>query len=142
MALVVKNLPARAWNIRGVGWISGLGRSPGGGHDNPLQYSCLENPIDRGALQAIVYSIAKSQTWLKKPTSSSSKNYILILIISLEQNANRGWNIFYWTCVSCIADEFLPAELPGNAIFSIVLTTGFKLQFNINKKYYLNLNWE
>ena len=87
---MVKNLPANAGDIRDTGSFCGMRRSPGGGHDNPLQYSCLENPIDRGALQAIVYSIAKSQTWLKKPTSSSSKNYILILIISLEQNANRG----------------------------------------------------
>ena len=46
MALVVKNLPA---NARDVGSIPGLGRPPGGGHGNPLQYSCLENPMDRGA---------------------------------------------------------------------------------------------
>ena len=46
---VVKNLPA---NARDAGLISGLGRSPGGGHGNPLQYSCLKNPMDRGAWQA------------------------------------------------------------------------------------------
>ena len=46
---VVKNLPA---NARDAGSISGLGRSPGGGHGNPLQYSCLKNPMDRGAWQA------------------------------------------------------------------------------------------
>ena len=40
-------------------------RSPGGGHDNPLQYPCLENPMDRGAWRATVYGVAKSQTWLK-----------------------------------------------------------------------------
>ena len=48
MALVVKNPPANAGDIRDAGWIPGLGRSPGGGHGNPLQYSCLENPTDRG----------------------------------------------------------------------------------------------
>ena len=42
--------------------IPGLGRPPGGGHGNPLQYSCLENPMDRGAWQAIVHTVAKSQT--------------------------------------------------------------------------------
>ena len=42
--------------------IPGLGRPPGGGHGNPLQYSCLENPMDRGAWQAIVHRVAKSQT--------------------------------------------------------------------------------
>ena len=48
--LVVKNLPANAEDIRGVSLIPGLGRSPGEGHGNSLQYSCLENPVDRGAL--------------------------------------------------------------------------------------------
>ena len=47
MALAVKNLPANAGDIRDEGLISGWRKSPGGGHDNPLQYSCLENPMDR-----------------------------------------------------------------------------------------------
>ena len=49
VALVVKNLPASARGIRDTGSIPGSGRSPGGGHGNPLQNSCLENPMDRGA---------------------------------------------------------------------------------------------
>ena len=49
MVLVVKNLPANAGDVRDVGSIPGLGRFPGGGHGNPLQNSCLENPMDRGA---------------------------------------------------------------------------------------------
>ena len=48
--LVVKNLPANAGDVRDMGSIPGLGRCPGGGHDNPLQYSYLENPMDTGAL--------------------------------------------------------------------------------------------
>ena len=52
--LVVKNLPTSAGDIRDVGSITGSGISPGGGHGNPLQYSCLENPTDRGAWQAAV----------------------------------------------------------------------------------------
>ena len=56
-ALVVKNSPANAGDIRDVGPVPGLGRSPGGGHGNSLQYSCPENPMDRGALWAIVYRI-------------------------------------------------------------------------------------
>ena len=53
--LVVKNPPARAGVVRDAGSIPGLGRFPGGGHSNPLQYSCLENPVDRvvGGLQSI-----------------------------------------------------------------------------------------
>ena len=58
MALV-KNLLANAGDMRDEGSIPGSGRSPGGGHGNPLQYSCLENPIDRGAWGATVYGIAE-----------------------------------------------------------------------------------
>ena len=53
MALVVKNPPLDAGDIRGMGSVPGSGRSPGGGHGNPLQCSCLENPTDRGAWQSI-----------------------------------------------------------------------------------------
>ena len=59
---MVKKLPANAGDIRDAGSIPGMGRSLGGGHGNPLQYSCLENPMDRGAWQATVYGVAKSQT--------------------------------------------------------------------------------
>ena len=60
--LVVKNPPANAGDTRDVGSIPGSGRPPGGGHDNPLQYSRLENPIDRGAWWVAVHRVAKSQT--------------------------------------------------------------------------------
>ena len=59
---MVKNLPTTAEEIRGLGSIPGLGRSPGGGHGNPLQYSCLENPMNRGACDATVPEVTKSQT--------------------------------------------------------------------------------
>ena len=62
VALVVKNPPANARDVRGLDSISGSGRSPGGGHGNPLQCSCLENPMDRGAWRAVVHRIAKSWT--------------------------------------------------------------------------------
>ena len=62
IALMVKNLPANVGDVRGAGSIPGLRRSPGGGHGNPLQYSCLENPMDRGAWQATVHRVAKSPT--------------------------------------------------------------------------------
>ena len=54
---MVKNLPANAGDQRDAGLIPELGRAPGGGHDNPLQYSCLENPMDRGTWQAMVHRI-------------------------------------------------------------------------------------
>ena len=59
---MVNNLPANAEDIRGAGSIPGSGRSPGGGHSNPLQCSCLENPMDRGAWWAVVHRVTKSHT--------------------------------------------------------------------------------
>ena len=58
--LVVKNLPASAGDIRDLGSIPGSGRSPGEGNGNPLQYSCLENPMDRGAWWATVHGVTES----------------------------------------------------------------------------------
>ena len=66
VALMVKSLPAKAGDIRDAGLIPGSGRSSGGGHGNPLQYSFLENPTDRGARRATVYRVTKSQTQLKQ----------------------------------------------------------------------------
>ena len=64
VVLGVKNLHVNAGDLRDMGSIPGLGRSPGGGHGNPLQYSCLENPMDRGAWWATVHLVAKSWTQL------------------------------------------------------------------------------
>ena len=63
---MVENLPANAGDLRDVSLILGLGRSPGGGNGNPLQYSCLENPVDRGAYWATVHRLSKSRTQLKQ----------------------------------------------------------------------------
>ena len=60
MALVVKNPPANAGDIRDLGLIPGSGRSPGGGHGNPLQYSCRENPMDREAPWTTVHRVTES----------------------------------------------------------------------------------
>ena len=65
MTLVVKNPSVNERDLDS-GSIAGLGRSPGRGHGNPLQYSCLENPMDRGAWRAIDLRVAKSQTRLKQ----------------------------------------------------------------------------
>ena len=65
MTLVVKNLSAKAEDLRDTGLIPGSGRSWGGGQGNPLQSSCLENPMDGGAWQAAVQRVTKGQTRLK-----------------------------------------------------------------------------
>ena len=80
---MVKNPPANAGDATGVGSIPRSGRSPGEGHGNPLQYSCLENPMDRGAWQAIVLMVPKSWTLLKRLSTAQHEgnpelNYIFI----------------------------------------------------------------
>ena len=65
VALVVKNPPANAGDVRDKGLIPGSGRFPGEGNGYPLQYSCLENPKDRGAWWATVHGVEKSQIKLK-----------------------------------------------------------------------------
>ena len=66
MALVIKNPPASGGNVRDIGSMIGPERSPGGGRGNPLQYSCLENHMDRGAWRATVHSVTQSWTQLKQ----------------------------------------------------------------------------
>ena len=62
VALVVKNPPVNAGDVRDADSVPGLGRAPGGGHSNSFQYSCLENPMDRGAWWAAIYRVIKCQT--------------------------------------------------------------------------------
>ena len=73
MAQMVK---ASAYNVRDPGLIPGLGRSPGEGNGNPLQYSCLENPMDGGAWWAAVHGVTKSRTQLSDFTSQTKEEYI------------------------------------------------------------------
>ena len=72
MALVVENRPANAGDIRDVGSIPGLGRSPKEGNGNPLQYSCLENSMDRGAWWATAHGVTKSQARLSTHTHTDT----------------------------------------------------------------------
>ena len=72
MSTVVKNPPANAGDARHAGSIPGSGKSLGVGNGNPLQYTCMENSMDRGAWWAAVHGITKSWTRLKRLSSSSS----------------------------------------------------------------------
>ena len=72
---MLKNLPANAGDAKDLGLIPGSGRSPGGGHDNPLQYSCLGNPMDRGAWGAIVHRVSKRWTRLKRLSTPAQTSY-------------------------------------------------------------------
>ena len=81
--LGLKNLPANARGIRDVGLISGSGRSPGGGHGNPLQYSCLENPMDRG-------SPASYSPWSCKVRHDWATNTLLQVDTAAHQETSMG----------------------------------------------------
>ena len=70
--LVVNNPPANTGDVRDLGLIPGLGRSPAGGNGNPLQYSCLENPRDRGTWWATVHGVAKNRTRLNRLSMHTS----------------------------------------------------------------------
>ena len=78
VVLVVKNPPPNAGDIRDVCSVPGSGRS-GGGHGNPLQYSCLENPMDRGAWQTTVHGVTKIQTLLKPLSLHSGRVFWCML---------------------------------------------------------------
>ena len=108
VALVVKNPPADAGDVRDSGSVPGLGRSPGGGHGNPLQYSCLENPMDRGAWWATVHGVSKSWTRLK-------------------QVSTHAHNIF-GKCFLCICKECV------FQISSVLFETTSQIEWLINRR--------
>ena len=123
VALVVKNLPANAGDIRDTGLIPGLGRSPGWWHGNPPQYSCLENPMDRGTWRATVHKVAKSWTWPKQ-LSTRGTVFIFISLLylctslyrsmlkKLQQSRSvqrKGLSHFtvYWPCKLLLVSGFM-----------------------------------
>ena len=87
---MVKNLPANAGDIRDSGSIPGSGRSSGEGNGNPLQYSCLENPMDRRAWWAIVHRVTKSRTRLKPLSVHTRASFILLFIHPFTQGLPSG----------------------------------------------------
>ena len=102
VVLVVKNTPANTGGIRNMGLMPGLGRSPGGKHSNPLQYSCLENTTDREAWQVTVSRVAKSQTWMKRLSMHTCRS---IWENNMESHNARKWcskysilQHFSWKC--------------------------------------------
>ena len=78
MALVVKSLPVDTGDVRDVGSIPGSGRSPGGGHGNPLQYFSLENAMDRGAWWAPVHTVTQSHTQLKQLSTQMDQEIVIV----------------------------------------------------------------
>ena len=88
---MVKNLPANAGDIRDAGLIPRSGRSPGGGHGNSHQYSCLENPVDRGAWWATVHGITKGWTGLKRLSVHTCQ--VMLMLTSGNLWSNKSWKM-------------------------------------------------
>ena len=97
LALVVKNLPASAGDIRDVDSTPESGRSPGGEHGNPLWYSCLENPINRGAWRATVHRVTKSWTGLQRLNTHAQ--------VTIQRDQR-----FWWKCLVSLT---IPLERRG-----------------------------
>ena len=97
VVLVIKKPPADPGDVRDVGLIPGSGRSPGGGHSNPLQCSFLENPMDRGAWRATVHKVAKSQTRLKHLSTQAQMNGCSFVPVKLYQQKQAGGQIWLKT---------------------------------------------
>ena len=96
VVLVVKNPPANAGVVRDVGLIHGSGGFPGGGHGNPLLYSCLENLMDRGAWWATVHSMAESDM-----TEATQHAHMILLLLSFSYSTSFTgvWSTIFTVCL-------------------------------------------
>ena len=99
VVLVVKNPPADAGDARDVHSIPGSGKSPGGRQGNPLQYSCLENPMDRGAWRATVPRVTKSQTLRKRLSMQHAQfrvKHFPLAVETRDKNTRKNFWLFWW----------------------------------------------
>ena len=145
MVLVVKNLPANAGDVRDMGSIPGLGKFPRGEYGNPLQYSFLENPMDRGAEWATVQKVTKSQTWLKQlaPFLCDFWGCLLEALSNLHpvprasdplKSAYEGWPLPFVLCPSfyLVSDRGLTSSMSGP--HKSMAWVGFLLIFHFMKE--------
>ena len=110
--IVVKNPPASAGDLGDAGSISGSGRFPGVGNGNPLQYSFLENPMDRGAWQAAVHGVTKSRTRLSTQYNSLRAPSCCWELLSFTALPAQGWAtwdpdiLLAGLCLHCVGADF------------------------------------
>ena len=121
MALVV-NPPAKAGKVRDVDWIPGPGRSPGGGHSNPLQYSCLENPYGQRAWWAAVHTVAESDMTEGLSTSFLlGQNIHTIKYIVLHVQLNKLFHTWMYLC-NYHPDQYLEQFQHPKGTFQKIIT--------------------
>ena len=134
MTSLVENLPANAGDIIDVGWIPGLGRSPGGWHGNSLQYSCLENPMDREAWWATVHEVAKSWPWLKQLSMHVCTQQVHhffapgmgISDYSDSEFTQSWWHLFFGTVFQTFIPDSFPSEMHSlpSCLMQLLLALG------------------
>ena len=106
VALVINNPFANAGDLRNAGLIHGLGRSHGGRHGNPLLYSCLENPMDRGAWRATIHRVTKNWTWLKQLSTHAHLSPAWLGTSRVRENCplkRRGSALLFAVCLSSLS---------------------------------------
>ena len=129
VVLLVKNPSANAGDVRDAGSSPGLGRSPGGGPGKQLQYSCLENPMDRGAWRATIHGITKSQTWLKQLSMHTHKSVYKIKISEGTQLGPKDIDILALIVIGKLLPEKVPICISIDSIWmSICFKTIYKLR--------------
>ena len=106
VALVVKNPNANAGDSRGTGLIPGLGRSPGGGHGNPLQYPCLENTMNRRACWAMFQRVTKSWIPLKRFSTHTRSHSLKIPCLVIYPEEGKIYNLYKNLYVSVYTPSF------------------------------------
>ena len=99
VVLMVKNLPANEGDVRDLGSVPELGRSPGEGHGNPLQYSCLENPTGRRAWQAVVHWVLESWTWLKQLSTHAKFSQVFMSALTFQRLLTQ--TLLFFCLISC-----------------------------------------
>ena len=123
VVLVVKNPPANAGDIGDLSWIPGLGRSPGEGNGWPFQYSCLENPMNRGAWRATAHGVAKSRARLKRLGTHKTCTWKSTFLLMFSRKIYfRKKERCQWTCCSgegsCPSQDILCSGtfIPGDRV--------------------------
>ena len=118
MAPVLKNLPVNAGDIIDTGSIPRSGRSPGGGRGNPLQCSCVENHMDRGAWWSTVHGVAKSYTWLKQLSTTIAT---VLSVYRQEINGLMSFRAWSWLFHPYVNILLLFYKLPKDFLLLIFL---------------------
>ena len=143
---MVKNLPANARDMRDSGSIPGSGRAAGGGHGSPLQFSCLENPMDRRAWHTTVHRVAKSWVWLKSLSTHApvhQQAFSMSTWCPLEVKAPSSWiskMLTYCNILIKLQPEFCGSWLQWNLSF-FFLKQRYDLKHIQSCCFYFRLNF-